>query len=352
MPWLEKEQINQAKEVDLLSYLQMNEPHELRKSKYADNEFRTATHSSLVISNGRWFWNKGGFGGRSALDFLIKVRGIDFLDAAQMILDSGCSFASYGAVGAVASHADYSSARSPSPSALPVGSEEQMSLRAEMKLPETALLPANAVSYLQRRGISPEVINRCLADGILCESRKGQNVIFIGKDENGKPRFACQRGMRDDFKADVSGSDKRYSFSMPADDLLCPRLIVFESPIDLLSHMTMQQRGDSACGLSFEADAHRLSLGGTSDVALIAYLEREPLIAEVHLCLDADEAGQKAAGKITEKLAENSRYKHIKIYNHPPQGAKDYNEVLLRSIAAEREQKQQTQPPGRREAAL
>jgi hypothetical protein len=140
---------------------------------------------------------------------------------------------------------------------------------------------------------------------------------------------------------------------MPADDLLCPRLIVFESPIDLLSHMTMQQRGNLACGLGFDADAHRLSLGGTSDVALIAYLEREPLIAEVHLCLDADEAGQKAAGKIIDKLSADTRFEHIAIKNCPPQGgAKDYNEVLLRSIAAEREQKQQTQQPGRHEAAL
>ena len=353
MPWIEKEQLEQAKSVDLLSYLQVNEPHELRKSKYGDGEFRTATHSSLVISNGRWHWNKGGFGGRSAIDFLIKVRGMEFMDAVGVILDSrGMSFScGASAVGSAASYAD-SSSYSVCPSALPVENNKQAQSKAGLKLPATALLPANAVAYLQKRGISPEIINRCLELGILCENRKNQNAIFIGLDENGKPRFACQRGMRDDFKADVSGSDKRYSFSMPADDLLCPRLIVFESPIDLLSHMTMQQRGDSACGLSFEADAHRLSLGGTSDVALIAYLEREPLIAEVHLCLDADEAGQKAAGKITEKLAENSRYKHIKIYNHPPQGAKDYNEVLLRSIAAEREQKQQTQPPGRREAAL
>ena len=348
MPWYEKEQLKQAKSVDLLTYLQANEPHELRKSKYGVDEFRTATHSSLVISNGRWFWNKGGFGGRSALDFLIKVRGMEFLDAVGMILDSRSAAFSYGSA---ASHID--SAPSPArSSALPVKGVEQMTLSTELKLPETALLPTNAVAYLQKRGISTEIINRCLVAGILCESRNNQNVIFIGMDENYKPRFACQRGMRDDFKADVRGSDKRYSFALASETSDCSHLIVFESPIDLLSHITLQQRGDLACGLSLDADAHRLSLGGTSDVALMAFLERNPAIEQITLCLDADEAGQTAASKITAKLAGDNRFGHITITNRPTPGdAKDYNDVLLRAVVAEQEHKQ-TQPGRRYEAAI
>ena len=194
MPWLEEAEIKRAKEVDLLTYLKTNEPHELQKSKIAD-EYRTATHGSLVISKGLWFWNRGGFGGRSALDFLIKVRGMNFLDAAEAILDSR---------GMVAS-GDLGSRPAGSSSALPPE-------RAEFKLPEMARFPANAVSYLQKRGICPEIINRCLSEEILYESRNRQNVIFVGRDEHGKARFACRRGMRDDYKADVSGSDKRYSF--------------------------------------------------------------------------------------------------------------------------------------------
>jgi hypothetical protein len=205
---------------------------------------------------------------------------------------------------------------------------------------------------LQKRGISPEVIDRCLVDGILYESRKNQNAIFVGKDEHGKPRFACQRGTRDDFKADVFGSDKQYSFSLASENLDSQHLIVFESPIDLLSDATFQQRGDLACGLSLDTDAHRLSLGGTSDVALMAFLERSPAIEQITLCLDADEAGQTAARKITEKLAGDSRFEHIKVSNHPPQdGAKDYNEVLLRAVNTEFEQKQK-QPCRRYEAAI
>lgn len=339
MPWVEKEQIQQAKEMDLLTYLQLNEPHELRKSKFGRNEFRTATHSSLVISNGRWFWNKGDFGGRSALDFLIKVRGMDFLDAVEMILDSR---------GAVGLNTHYTSL-----SALPVKNAEQVPQNVVFKLPDTALLPVNAVSYLQKRGISPEVITHCLSLGILCESRRNQNVIFIGRDENEKERFACQRGIKDDFKADVFGSDKRYSFALAAENSNSRHLIVFESPIDVLSHATMQQRGYLENEPDWASDPHRLSLGGTSDVALIAFLERTPGITDITLCLDADEAGEIAAGKIIEKFASDNRFAHITVKNRPPQdGAKDYNDVLLRTISIERQQKQHNLNRGRHEAAL
>ena len=341
MPRLEEAEIKRAKEVDLLTYLKANEPHELRKSKVAD-EYRTATHGSLVISKGLWFWNRGGFGGRSALDFLIKVRGMNFLDATEAILDSR---------GMVAS-GDLGSCPAGSSSVLPPESAKQISERADFKLPETARFPANAVSYLQKRGVCPEIINRCLAEEILYESRNRQNVIFVGRDENGKARFACRRGMRDDFKADVSGSDKRYSFSLSAENPNSRHLMVFESPIDLLSHATLQQRGNSACGLSFDSDAHRLSLGGTSDVALLSFLERHPKIGTITLCLDADKAGQTAVSKITDKLAKDSTLWHIEVSSRPPQcGAKDYNEALLRVVIAGLEHKQK-HPSRHYEAAI
>ena len=340
MPWLEESQIRQAKEIDLLTYLQENEPHELRKTKYAD-EYRTATHSSLVISRGLWFWNRGNVGGKTALDFLIKVRGMDFVEAVDTILGSRgvAAFYDAGSRSAAAVALSVEGAKSPSPKVL--------------ILPEANPFPKNVVAYLQKRGISPEVINRCLEEGILYESRKNQNAIFVGKDEHCKPRFACQRGTRDDFKADVFGSDKRYSFSLAAETPNSQHLIVFESPIDLLSEATLQQRGDLACGLSLDTDVHRLSLGGTSDVALMTFLERTPAIEQVTLCLDADEAGQTASRKIAAKLAVDSRFEHITIKNCPPQGgAKDYNEALLRAISIERESKQQTKQSGRCEAAI
>ena len=51
MPGVTKEQIARAKEWDLLSYLQAFEPQELRKC--GGREYRTVTHDSLKISNGK-----------------------------------------------------------------------------------------------------------------------------------------------------------------------------------------------------------------------------------------------------------------------------------------------------------
>ncbi len=73
MPGVTKEQITKAKEWDLLSYLQAYEPEELQRC--GQNEYCTRTHVSLKISNGKWCWNSRGIGGRTALDYLIKVRG-------------------------------------------------------------------------------------------------------------------------------------------------------------------------------------------------------------------------------------------------------------------------------------
>ena len=77
MPGVTKEQIARAKEWDLLSYLQTYEPQELQKC--GGREYRTMPHDSLKISNGKWNWHSRGIGGRTALDYLVKVRGMDFV---------------------------------------------------------------------------------------------------------------------------------------------------------------------------------------------------------------------------------------------------------------------------------
>ena len=67
----------------MLSYLQTYEPRELKRS--GPNEYCTRTHDSLKISNGKWCWNSQGIGGRTALDYLIKVRGMDFVGAVEAL---------------------------------------------------------------------------------------------------------------------------------------------------------------------------------------------------------------------------------------------------------------------------
>ncbi len=138
MPGVTREQIDRAKEWDLLSYLQTYEPGELTKKRPTDKEYRTKTHDSLVISNGRWNWTTRGFGGKTALDYLIKVRGMEFVEAVRTLNDGRAALSLSQPV-----------TRPP----------EQPRAFA---LPEGNRCATAAVSYLQRRGIDSEIISRCI----------------------------------------------------------------------------------------------------------------------------------------------------------------------------------------------
>ena len=83
MPYIAPEVITEAKRMDLLTYLREYEPGEL--VKFSSNTYTTRTHDSLKISNGKWYWWSRGFGGYSALDYLIKVKEYDFVEAVKIL---------------------------------------------------------------------------------------------------------------------------------------------------------------------------------------------------------------------------------------------------------------------------
>ena len=203
--------IKQARQIDLLSYLQRYEPSNLKR--VAGNVYCTRKHDSLKISNGKWYWWSRGFGGYSALDYLMKVRELGFVEAVQTLTG------------------DMGDWKPPPPA---VKKDE----------PKVLLLPQKnkdcnrVIQYLFGRGIDYQFIQECIADGTLYESANYHNVVFIGKDESGTPKYAALRStLGSTFKQDASGSDKRYSFRLLARE---PTDIVhlFEAAIDLLSYAT------------------------------------------------------------------------------------------------------------------
>ena len=322
MPGVTEDQISRAREIDLLSYLSAYEPNELIHD--GPGRYTTATHGSLVISNGKWNWNGGGVAGVSALDYLVRVRGMGFVSAVETLTGERAESAR-----------SYQSAEASRPELE----------RPTFYPPRPLKYPNGAVGYLQKRGIHPDVINHCLREGILYESRyynlrselhNAPICVFAGKDENGEIKFAAQRGINADLKRDKSGSDKRFGFCIPAVFGHGRHVAVFEAPVDAMSHASLQRRQGWNWG------GHRLSLGGTSDVALISFLERNPQIRRVILHLDNDKAGISAARKIKVTLAADDRFHHIRVSVNPPRGAKDYNELLFQVISMEREQKQQS----------
>ena len=162
MPGVTKEQIERAKEWDLLSYLQAYEPQELRR---CGKEYCTVSHDSLKISNGKWHWHSRGIGGRTALDYLVRVQGMDFVPAVEML----CGERGVVVPGLLA---DAPKQMPPKP----------------FQLPEANRYGTAVVSYLQGRGIDADIISRCIGLGILYESRRYHNCVFVGRDLGGKAR--------------------------------------------------------------------------------------------------------------------------------------------------------------------
>ena len=202
MPYYTTKQIAQARELDLLTYLQQHAPNEL--VHFSGNTYTTRTHDSLKISNGKWCWWSRGIGGSSALDYLIKVKGYSFLEA----------------VGAILGDASVQTTRSNLPQ-----SKSKIE-PIQFVHPTRHADDRRAFSYLKSRGIDPEIINHCIKEGQLYEDAQRHNCVFVGY-EGDKPRYGNLRGTLSDstFVGDVPGSDKRFSFSIPKqageNDSLC-----------------------------------------------------------------------------------------------------------------------------------
>lgn len=198
-------------------------------------------------------------------------------------------------------------------------------VKAPFQLPKPKVCSLALIPYLQKRGISDEVILRCLQENILYESRfNGKPVcMFVGKDDQGEARFGCIRSIQGNLRKDITGSDKRFSFCYPPDHDGGRQLAVFEAPIDALSHATLQQRE------GWKWDGYRLALCGTSPVPLYAFLERHPEIIRVVLHMDNDRAGIVNARKIKAAMAQDRRFRHIRVSVNPPRRGKDYNDFLI-----------------------
>ena len=300
--YIPPEVIQQVKQIDLLTYLQLYEPYELRR--LSSRVYCTKSHDSLKISNGKWMWWSRGIGGRSALDYLVKVREMDFVEAVKLILS--CS-----------------------PVYFPIVERERQAEEKELRLPRKNVSSERAVRYLVNRGIDLEIIHECLSIGVLYEDVRYHSVVFVGYDHQGKARYGAYRSTdRGGHKGDYSGSDKRYSFRLGNHETETVHL--FESAIDLLSYATIiKKQGEDwkSSGL--------LSLSGIyapedetapmkTPETLTHYLAQHKHIKRIVLHLDNDRTGRVAAKKIRENLSGE-----YEVINEPPPEGKDFNDTLL-----------------------
>lgn len=305
MPYIPPEVVSQAREMDLLTYLRNYEPHEL--VHFGGNTYCTREHDSLKISNGKWYWFSRGIGGYTALDYLIKVKEMPFMEAVETIMGRAATLP---------------------PVVVNTPKKEKPKV---LLLPQANRCATHAVNYLARRGIDHELIDYCIRTGRLYESYPHHNVVFVGLDKYGKPRYANQRGIGSDFKGEANGSDKRFSFNVPAEN--SDTVHLFESAIDLLSYATIRKME----GMDWNAD-HLVSLAGiykpkenieetTLPLALQRYLKDHPEIRRICLRLDNDPTGRLAVKTLKTLLADQ-----YVIGVFPSPSGKDYNDHLCHRL--------------------
>lgn len=307
MAGVTREQIAQARRMTAIEYLLKYESYDLKRCGRGEYELRS--HDSLKINEetGKWHWKSRDIGGRTALDFLIHVRGQAFLDAVRQLCDEQPLF--------------------------------DPALIAE-KPRKALLLPCpspdcdRAVSYLHSRGISMNVLDFCREQGLFYEDMPHHNVVFVARDKEGTPRFACKRGTWGrDYKRDVEGSEKKYGCRISPDgesDIAA----VYESIIDAMSHATLDEQE----GRPWK-DKYRLALGGIyapgpemaraarrpakPPAALEQFLSEHPHIRRIEICTDNDFAGRYAAKRIEEHYRD--KYE-LALLLPVPEGF-DYNDM-------------------------
>lgn len=196
--------------------------------------------------------------------------------------------------------------------------------KKEFRLPPPNNTMRRLYAYLlQQRHISRNVLDAFVRAGMIYESREPSkssndyhNAVFVGLDERGVPRHAHKRGLYSTgpgLKRNVGGCDARYSFHYSG---ASDRLYVFEAPVDLLSFLTLYQK-------DWQVHSYA-ALCGTSEYTMLWMLKQNPGIQNVLLCLDHDEAGIEANGRLAEIL-RNHGYSRVSILQ--PEH-KDWNKDL------------------------
>lgn len=378
MAHLEEDIIERAKNTDMIALLESEEGFSF-KSTYGEREFKCIEHNSLVVNGNRrrWYWNSRQVGGNNAIDYLVKIRGMNFRDAVLHLVGER-------------EQTVYA------PIKKPVTENVSISKPVRFVLPEQAHFPdgrrnySNIIAYLNKgRGIDMNIINTLIASGkiyqgvqynglhivgyndegmafyrfndnrdwidyrlqtlrasptatdtyqaeavsskyvdkILLKDNtkifKNNLVVSTGKNAQGEISYAAFRIASTNyrFRGEVAGSDKASGFLIESEGMNdC--VYVFESFIDAMSHANLY---NIKYGNKDAWKLHnRLALGGTADTALMELLKRKPNIRNICLCLDNDSAGHTAAKEIAGKLRSMG---YVNIYERYS-NEKDYNDEL------------------------
>lgn len=299
--------INRVKQIDLLTYLKNYEPDEL--VHFSRDTYMTRTHDSLKISNGMWYWFSQGVGGKSALEYLVKVRDYTFIQAVETLLG-------YSKV------------------APPIQYKQKEKVKnIRLILPNRCISNDKVIDYLSSRGIDKDIVSECIDNDLIYEQYPNHNVVFVGYDKNKTPRYAGVRATNSSrYMQDAYGSHKAFSFKLEALESN-DTVHLFESAIDLLSYATLLKMEDKEW-----YNENLLSLAGVYQpaakidesripLALNYYLNQNPGIKKIILHFDNDSAGRLATMALKTVMP-----KQYEVIDDPPKIGKDVNDFLCSKV--------------------
>ena len=378
MAHLEEDIIERAKNTDMIALLESEEGFSF-KSTYGEREFKCIEHNSLVVNGNRrrWYWNSRQVGGNNAIDYLVKIRGMNFRDAVLHLVGDREQTAYTPIRKAVTENVSVSKPVRfvlPEQAHFPDGRRNYSNIiaylnkgrRIDMNIINTLIASGQIYQGVQYNGLhivgyndegmafyrfndnrdwvdyrlqtlraSPtatdtyqaEAVSSKYVDNILLKDNtkifKNNLVVSTGKNAQGEISYAAFRIASTNyrFRGEVAGSDKASGFLIESEGMNdC--VYVFESFIDAMSHANLY---NIKYGNKDAWKLHnRLALGGTADTALMELLKRKPNIRNICLCLDNDSAGRTAAKEIAGKLRSMG---YINIYERYP-NEKDYNDEL------------------------
>lgn len=283
-----QEQYEKASQANLIDYLTSNG---YKIKKVGANEYTLEEHDSMRInpSKNNFFWNSRNVGG-STIQFLQYYEGKSFVDAVKIL-----------------SGEQVSSSITNKPKYIPKIEE-----KGDLILPEKNEDNKRAIAYLTKtRKLDFEIVNSLIKSRNIYESKEKHNVVFLGKDNKGVPKYAMQRSTltESSYKGDCKNSDKDFGFRIDAQNS-CDKVCVFESAIDLITHATISKH----LGKDWK-DINRVSLGCLSFKAMDNFLKDNNHIKEINLFLDNDEAGQENAQKFYKQYKNKYKINIIQVKN-------------------------------------
>ncbi len=281
-----EEQKQRARTTNLVALLE-RQGHKLKKS---GKEYQWNDGSDKVTIKGNlWFHQYERVGG-DAIDFIRKFDNKTYAEAVKYLLEENGEIIQ-------------------APESEPVE-------KKPFELPKRNDNMRRAYAYLlTARGIDRNIINAFVHKDMIYESAPYHNVVFVGYDNEGKAVHAHKRGSgsKTTFKGNQESSIPEFSFHWNGTG---DKLFLFEAPIDMLSYISMNQN-------EWQKNTYAAACS-VSDLVLFQCLKDNPNIKNIYLCLDNDEAGQKAVKRISEKLYTLGYKAEVLTPIH-----KDWNEDLL-----------------------